>query len=124
MAPLKSSRGLLLWKRGESEVRLDDAEVGEELLGLLVLDGWVDNDIVTWDPVDWGGNAVLVTGLEGVNDTENLGGVAAGGGWVGEDQADSLLWVDDEDGADREGDTLGVDVANILVVKPSSLVSR
>jgi hypothetical protein len=37
----------------------------------------VDNDIVTWDPVDRSGDAVLVTGLERVKDTENLGRIAA-----------------------------------------------
>lgn len=55
------------------------------------------NDVVTWNPVDWGGDAVLVTSLERVDHTKNLGGVAAGGCWVGEDQTDGLLWVDDED---------------------------
>lgn len=55
----------------------------------------MDNDIVSWDPVDWGGDAVLVTGLERVDDAENLSGVAAGGGWVGEDgAAEKLLAVD------------------------------
>lgn len=42
-----SSRGLLLGQRGEAEVRLDDAEVGEEGLGLLVGDGRVDNNIIS-----------------------------------------------------------------------------
>jgi hypothetical protein len=44
--------GLVLGKGSESEVGLDDAEVGEEGLGLVVLDGGVDNDIVTGNPVD------------------------------------------------------------------------
>jgi len=88
----------------------------------------VDDNVVSWDPVDGGGDAVLVAGLEGVDDAENLGGVAAGGGRVGEDEADGLLGVDDEDGADGECDALGVNVGGILVVKPmnylSVLVSR
>ncbi|KAI6755403.1 hypothetical protein HG531_004509 [Fusarium graminearum] len=79
-------------------------------LGLLVLDGGVDNDVLTRDPVDRGGDAVLVTGLEGVDDAEDLGGVAAGGGRVGEDGADGLLGVDDEDGSDGEGNALLIDV--------------
>lgn len=111
-------RGLLLWERGESEVWLDDAEVWEEGLGLLVLDAGVDDNIVSWDPVDGGGDPVLVTGLEGVDNTEDLGGVAACGGGVGEDEADGFLGVDDEDGADGERNALGVDVGGILVVKP------
>ena len=47
----------------------------------------MNNDIISWDPVDRGGNAVLVAGLEGVDDAEDLGSIAAGGGWVGEDCA-------------------------------------
>ena len=60
---------------------------------------------------------MLVTGLERVDDTEDLGGVAAGGRRVRHDEADGLLRVDDEDGADGEGDTLGVDVGGVLVVE-------
>jgi len=114
---LKSRGGLLLWQRGKSEVWLNDTEFGEQGLGLLVLDAGVDNHIITRDPVDWGGDTMLVAGLEGVNDTENLGGVAASGSWVGEDEADGLLGVDDEDRADGERNALGVNVGGILVVK-------
>lgn len=111
-------KNLLLGQGGEAEVRLDDAVLGEEHLGLLRLDAGVDNDVVTGDPVDGGGDAVLVAGLEGVDDAENLGGVAAGGGGVGEDGSDRLLGVDDEDGADGEGDALFVDVGGVLLVDP------
>lgn len=78
----------------------------------------MDNDIITWDPVDGGGDLVLVTGLEGLDDTEDLGAVAAGGGGVGEDAADGLLGVDEEDGADGEGNALLIDVGGVLVVDP------
>ncbi len=47
----------------------------------------MDDDVLAWEPVYWGGDAVLVAGLEGVDDAEDFGGVAAGGGWVGEDCA-------------------------------------
>jgi len=60
---------------------------------------------------------VLVASLEGVDDAEDLGGVAAGGGWVREDGTDGLLRVDDEDGADGESNTLGVNVGDVLVVE-------
>lgn len=109
---------LSLGQRSEAEVWLDNAEVGEQLLSLLVGDRGSDNDVVTDDPVDGGGDTVLVTGLEGVDDAEDLGGVAAGGGGVGEDGADLLLGVDEEDGADGEGNALGVDVGGVLVVDP------
>jgi len=59
---------------------------------------------------------VLVSGLERVNNSEDLSGVAASGGRVGEDETDGLLWVDDEDRADGESNTLLVDVGGILVV--------
>ena len=89
----------------------------ELLLAILTND-----DIVTWDPVDRGGDLVLVAGLERVHHAEDLSGVAAGRGWVGHNQADGLLWVDDEDAADGEGDALGVDVGGILVVDPTCVL--
>jgi hypothetical protein len=76
----------------------------------------VDDDIVTRHPVDRGGDPVLIAGLQAVEDTENLGSVAAGGGGVREDETDGLLGVDDEDGANGERNALGVDVGGILVV--------
>ena len=109
---------LLLRERGEAQVGLDDAEVGEELLGLVVLDAGGDDDVVAGDPVDRGGDLVLVAGLERVEDTEDLGGVAASRGRVGEDETDLLVRVDDEDRADGEGNSLLVDVGGVLVVEP------
>ena len=109
---------LLLRERGEAQVGLDDAEVGEELLGLVVLDAGGDDDVVAGDPVDRGGDLVLVAGLERVEDTEDLGGVAASRGRVGEDETDLLVRVDDEDRADGEGNALLVDVGGVLVVEP------
>ncbi len=76
------------------------------------------NNIIAWNPVDWRGNTVLVTGLQRVDNTENLGRVAASGGRVGEDEANSLLGVDNEDRANSERNALGVDIGGILVVKP------
>lgn len=76
----------------------------------------MDNHIIARNPVDRGGDLVLVAGLEGVDDAENLGGVAAGGGRVGEDGADGLLGVNDEDRADGESDALLIDVGSVLVV--------
>lgn len=120
---LFASSGLLLGQRGEPQVRLDDTEVWEELLGLLILDRRVHNHIVTGDPVDGSGNLVLVAGLEGVDDAQDLGRVTASGGWVGQDGADSLLGVDDEDGANGESNAFLVDVGGILVVEPGEVKS-
>lgn len=83
----------------------------------------MDDDVVAGDPVHGGGDLVLVAGLQGVDDTEDLGRVAAGGGGVRQDGADGLLGVDDEDGADGEGDALLVDVGGVLVVKPVRVLS-
>lgn len=101
----------------ESEVWLDDFDLWPDLDGILGLDWWSDDNIITRSPVDWSGNSVPVTGLQAVDDTEDLSGVSAGGGWVGEDKTDGLLWVNDEDRADGESNALGVDVGSILVVK-------
>lgn len=120
---LLRSRSLLLWKWSESEVWLHDLDLGEKLLGLWGLDARVDDHIITWNPVDWGGDLVLVAGLERVEHAKNLGGVAAGRGWVGQNQTDGLLWVDDEDAADGECDALLVNVGGVLVVDPMTLTS-
>jgi len=63
---------------------------------------------------------VLVTGLEGVDDTEHLGGIAASRGGVGEDETDGLLGVDDEYGSDGESNSLSINIGRILVVQPKS----
>jgi hypothetical protein len=64
---------------------------------LLVLDGGVNNNIVARNPVDRGGDLVLVAGLERVDNSQNLSGITAGGGRVGENGSNGLLGVDDED---------------------------
>lgn len=112
-----SSTSVFEWKRGVAEVWLDDAEVGEELLGQLVADGWVNDNIITWYPVDWGGDAVLVTSLQRVDNPQDLSSVPSSGGWVGHNEADGLFAVDDEDGSDGESDSLRVDVGGVLVVQ-------
>lgn len=131
------SRSLALWERCEAEVWLHDLHLGEQLLGLWALDAGVHNHIVTWNPVDWGGDAVLVASLKRVNNAENLGGVAAGRCWVREDETNGLLGVDHEDcanslandffitraprmltGADGESNALLVNVGSVLLVDP------
>jgi len=89
----------------------------EQSLGLFVLNTGVNDNIITGDPIDWGGNTVLVAGLEGIDNSENLGGVASSGSGVGKDEADGLLGVDDEDGTDSESNTLGINVGGVLVVE-------
>jgi len=73
-----SSRSLFLLEWGEAEVWLDYAEVREQLLGLLVLDTGVDDNIITRDPVDGCSDSVLVTSLKRVDDSEDLGRVTTG----------------------------------------------
>jgi len=114
---LDSRRGLILWQRSESKIRLHNAELREQSLRLIVLDAGVDNNIITWDPVDRGSDTVLVTSLKRVDYPENLGGVTAGGSGVREDKANGLLGVDDENGTDGECNALGVDIGGVLVVK-------
>lgn len=66
---------------------------------------------------------MLVTSLERIDNAQDLGGVATSAGRVGEDSADGLLGVNDEDGADGESNALGVDVGSVLVVDPGWVVS-
>jgi hypothetical protein len=42
-----------------------ESDLREELLGLIVGNGRVDNDIVTLVPVDWCGYTVFVPELQG-----------------------------------------------------------
>lgn len=78
----------------------------------------MDDHIITGDPVDGGGDTVLVASLEGVDHAEDLSGVAASGSGVGEGETDGLLRVNDEDRTNGERNALGVDIRGILVVKP------
>lgn len=45
-----------------------EGDLGEEFLSLLVVNSWVDDDILPLLPVDWSSNLVLITKLQGVND--------------------------------------------------------
>lgn len=69
-------------QRCEPEVRLDNADVREHGLSILSLDGRVDDDIVTRDPVDGSCDLVLVAGLQAVEDAEDFGCVATSAGGV------------------------------------------
>ncbi len=59
---------LLRGQGGKAEIGLDGAEAREELLGLFILYDRGDNDVVTGNPVDGGGDLVLVAGLQRVDD--------------------------------------------------------
>jgi hypothetical protein len=113
----------LFGQRSEAQVGFHNLEVGEELFGKVVVDRGVDNDIVSGHPIDGSCDAVLVARLQRIDNAQHLGGVAARRRGVGEDEADGLLGVDNEDGADGKGDALGVDVGGILMVDPSTKVS-
>lgn len=106
----------LLGDLGEAKVGLDLTDLAELLLGILRGDGRRNDNVVTGEPVDGAGHTVLVGGLKSINNTEDLGGVTASGSRVGHDQTDLLGAVDDEDGADGQSHTLGVDVGGVLVV--------
>lgn len=108
--------------KGDGDLRLDLANLTELLLGVLGGDGGRDDDIITGQPVDGGGDTLLVGELESVDDTQNLGGVTASGGGVGQDETDLLGGVDDEDGTDGQSQALRVDVGGVLVVDHVVLV--
>ena len=70
----------------------------------------------SYQPIDRGGYTSLISGLERVNDPENLSCVTSSRGRVGQGQADLLGRVDDEHGADGEGDALAVHIFQILSI--------
>jgi hypothetical protein len=101
--------------RSESEVGLDDLDtLGEELVGLFGRNAGVDDNIVTLLPVTGSGDTMLVTELKRVDDTKDLIKVTASGSGVAQDETDGLLGIDDENGTDSEGDTLAINVGDIL----------
>ena len=79
---------------------------------------------LTRNPVDRGGDAVLVASLERVDNAENLSRVAASAGGIGEREADGLLRIDDENTSNSEGDALLVDISGVLVVDPTVQVRQ
>ena len=86
----------------QGNLRLDDADIAELLLSILSGNGGRDDNIVTREPVDGASDAVLVGGLQSIDNTEDLGGVTTSRGGVGHDQTDLLAGVNDEDRADGE----------------------
>jgi hypothetical protein len=97
---LNVGTSLLLREGGETQIRLHYPDVGEDLLSVLSLEAGVDNDIVTYykvrecprrksveeeltgNPVDRGGDSVLVTSLKRVDNAEDFSGVATSGSGV------------------------------------------
>lgn len=61
-----TARNLGNWDRSATPSQVFRRKKTYKLLGLLITDRRSDNHIITWDPVDWGGDAVLVTSLERV----------------------------------------------------------
>lgn len=59
-----TNKDILDLEGGRPQVRQVNGVLREEGLGLLVVDGGVDDDIVTILPVNGGSDAVLVTGLK------------------------------------------------------------
>lgn len=102
-------------RRSQSKVGADNFDaLGEDLLGFLSGDAGMDNDIVTLLPVTGSGDLVLVAQLERVDDAQDFIKVTAGGCGVCDNQADSLLGINDEDRSNSERNTLGIDIGGIL----------
>lgn len=95
---------------------------GADILGTKLGDGILvrhrrrNDNVITGQPVDRSGDALLVGSLQRLHDTQHLGRVAAGGGWVRHGQANLLAGVDNKNGADGQGHALVVDVGGVLVV--------
>ena len=90
----------------EPKVRLQLTHIplAKLLLRIRRADARRDNDILALLPVNRRHDALLVARLQAVDDAQHLGGVPAGRRRVHHGQPDLLGRVDDEDGADGEGD--------------------
>lgn len=91
---------------GIAQVRLNLTNFTKLLLSIRSTDRGRHDDIITNAPVDRGSYTFLITGLEGVDDPQDLSGVSARGGGVHHGQADLLARVDNEHGANSECDFL------------------
>jgi hypothetical protein len=91
---------------GIAQVRLDLAHFTKLLLGIRGTDRGRHDDIIANGPVDRGSYTLLITGLQGVDNPQNLRGVSARRGGVHHGQADLLAGVDNEHGANSKRDFL------------------
>lgn len=91
---------------GIAQIRLDLANFTKLFLGIGSADRGRHDDIIANVPVNRGSYTFLVTGLQGVDDPQDLSGVSARGGGVHHGQADLLARVDDKHGANSKRDFL------------------
>lgn len=110
MTPYSSNLGI-------PQVRLHLAHLAKLLPRVLGAHARRHNDIIADLPVNGRGDALLVARLQAINHAQHLAGVAARRRGVHHGEADLAGGVDDEDGADGEGDALGVDVVEVLRVE-------
>ena len=64
----------------------------------------MDDNVITWNPVDRSSNFVLVTSLQTVQDTKDLCSVPARARGVRHCEANLLCRIDNEDRTDCKGD--------------------
>jgi len=113
----------LAWVCGRPQIRQDGLVIREELLGLVVRDSVIDNDVFARFPVDGGGDLVFVAKLQGIYSAKNFIKVSANSSGIGNREADGLLGVDDEDGSDSKRHALAINVGSILFVQHIELES-
>lgn len=108
--------GTLRLGLGVTQVGLQLADLAELLLRILSRHGGGHDHVLPDRPVDRGRDALLIRGLQSVNNTQHLGGVSASRGRVEHSQTDLLGGVDDENGTDGERNALLGDVVKVPLV--------
>lgn len=98
---------------GIAQVRLHLTNFTKLLLRIRGTDRGRHDDIITNAPVDRGSYTFLITGLQGVDDPQDLSGVSARGGGVHHGQANLLARVDNKHGANSKRDFL---LSNAILV--------
>ena len=91
--------------------------MGIFLLRLLCLDAWMYDHIITGHPIDRGCDLVLISCLQRIHHTQYFGRITTGRGRVGENEANSLLGIDDKHASDGESNALLIDIGGVLVVQ-------
>ena len=113
MYPLHQTPSLGL---GEAEVGLQLANITELLLSIRGGNGGRHDNIISRLPINRGHHTLLVAGLKGVNDTEDLSRVAASRCGIHHAETDLLAGVNYKNGSDRKWNAFLSHVVQIALV--------
>ena len=99
----------------EPQVRLNLLNISKLLPRIFGAHAWWHNNVIANRPVDRRNDTLLVTSLKRINHPQHFCRVATSASRVVHLESDLLGGVDDEDGADSEGNSLLLDVVKVIL---------